>query len=139
MGLLLTGDSGTGKSDAVLGLLDRGHRLIADDAVELRRCGTHLHGRCPPALLGQIAVRGLGVLDARLLYGPDCMRASQRIDLEVALEPCPPPADALMIERDIRSIMGVAIPRLRLPYLGGRDLPLLLQTAVRAGMATTNG
>lgn len=139
MGLLLTGDSGAGKSDAALGLLDRGHRLVADDAVELRRCGTRLHGSCPPALLGQLAIRGLGVLDVRLLYGPDCMRASQRIDLEVALEPRPPSADALMIERDIRSIMGAAIPRLRLPYISGRDLPLLLQTAARAGMADTGG
>lgn len=128
-----------GKSDAVLGLLDRGHQLIADDAVELRRQGDRLHGSCPGNLVGKMAVRGLGLLDVRLVFGLSSLCSSQRIDLEIVLTPHTPSPDALMVERDIHSIMGVAIPRLHLPIAGGRDLPLLIQTAVRSGMVNTSG
>lgn len=139
VGTLLSGDSGTGKSDAVLGLLDRGHRLIADDAVALYRRGTRLYGRCPPPLLGLVAVRGLGVLDVRRLFGVQCLCPSKAVELEIALEPQRPPADALAVERDCRTIMGVAVPRLRLPVAGGRDLPLLLEAAVKAHLAAPRG
>lgn len=130
-GLLLTGDSGTGKSDIVLGLLDRGHQLIADDAVELFLHHGELHGRCPEALRGLLAIRGLGVLDVAELFGHDRLRASQRIDLEIALIAAPPPADPLMLDWSNRSIMGITIPCLRLPAMGNRDLPLLVETAVK--------
>lgn len=132
IGVLLSGDSGSGKSDAVLGLLDRGHRLIADDAVELYRHGRHLRGRCPASLRGLVAIRGLGILDVRELFGPGCLRASKAIGMEIVLEAGRPPADARMAEWDIRTIMDAAVPRLRLATAGGRDLPLLLETAVQA-------
>ncbi len=132
VGVLLSGESGSGKSDAVLGLLDRGNRLIADDAVEFYRRGGRLYGRCPAGLRGLVAIRGLGVLDVRQLFGPRALCASKAVALEIALESQPPPADARMVERDIRTIMDTAVPRLRLPAASGRDLPLLLETAVRA-------
>lgn len=131
VGVLLTGDSGTGKSDTILGLLDRGHRLIADDAVELYRHGNQLHGRCPPPLRGLVAIRGLGVLCVPELFGPEALLDSQRLDLEIALRKSPPPVDPLMVVRGNRSIMGVTVPCLQLPATGRRDLPLLLEIAVR--------
>lgn len=132
IGVLLSGESGSGKSDAVLGLLGRGHRLVADDAVEFYRRGARLYGRCPEGLRGLVAVRGLGVLDVRQLFGPRSLCASKAVALEIALGSHSPPADARMVEQDIRTIMDTAVPRLRLPAVSGRDLPLLLETAVRA-------
>ncbi|HEX5514671.1 MAG TPA: hypothetical protein VFY81_09770 [Gammaproteobacteria bacterium] len=139
VGVLLSGESGVGKSDAVLGLLDRGHRLIADDAVELYLGSGRLYGRCPEPLQGLVAIRGLGILDVRQIFGQECLRSDQPVDLEIALELRQPPVDALMVERDIRSIMDVAVPRLRLPIFGGRDLPLLLEVAARAHQRPATG
>jgi HPr kinase/phosphorylase len=132
IGVLLSGDSGIGKSDAVLGLIDRGHRLIADDAVEVRQRGGRLRGYAPPALRGLVAVRGLGVLDVGRLFGRRVLCASKAIDLEIALERRVPAADGLAVDQDLRSIMELSIPRLRLPIGGGRDLPLLVETAAKA-------
>lgn len=131
-GILLSGESGSGKTDAVLGLLDRGHALIADDAVELHLHDARLLGRCPERLRGLLAVRGVGIVDVRALFGAASLRAEHAIDLEIALEQRPPAADALTVERDVRTIMGAAVPRLRLPVGNGRNLPLLLETAARA-------
>lgn len=139
VGVLLSGESGVGKSDTVLGLLDRGHRLIADDAVELYLCSGRLHGRSPEQLRGLVAIRGLGILNVCQIFGPECLCSERPVDLEIALELRPPPADALMVERDIRSIMDVAVPRLRLPAFGRRDLPLLLEVAARAHQPAATG
>lgn len=130
-GVLLSGDSGVGKSDTVLGLLDRGHFLVADDAVELYLHNGQLHGRCPDSLRGLVAIRGLGVLNIPQLFSNEQLLASQRLDLEIALDNSPPPADPLMVARSNRSIMGCSIPCLRLPAMGQRNLPLLLEVAVK--------
>lgn len=131
IGVLLTGESGVGKSDTLLGLLDRGHHLIADDAVELYLEAGALHGRCPQPLHGLLAIRGLGVLDVAQLFGAGCLLNSHRLDLEIALEDSAPPADPLMVARGNRSIMGSCVPYVRLPATGQRNLPLLLETAVK--------
>lgn len=133
-GVLLTGESGTGKSDAVLGLLDRGHHLIADDAVELYRDSARLCGRCPPELYGLVAVRGIGAFDVRSVFGDNSLCQAIEIDLEIVLERGPPAADGLAVARSDRIIMGATIPQLRLSA-AGRNLPLLLETAVKVHAA----
>ncbi len=128
LGVFLSGESGSGKSDLVLELLDRGHALIADDAVALHREGEHLHGYCPPPLRGLVAARGLGILDVAAHFGADRVRDRAVISLCIALQgqvSAPPLAEAW----GSRTIMSVAVPCLELGP--GRNRPLLVELAVR--------
>jgi len=138
-GVLLTGDSGVGKTDLVLSLLDRGHYLIVDDAVALEQHQGRLWGRAPEPLRGLLAVRGLGVLDAATLFGPAQLKDTTAIDLVIELDSGPPGPDPLAVQQDSVAIMGVAIPRLRLPLGRHRDRPLLVELAVRAQRSRTPG
>lgn len=130
-GVLVTGESGRGKTDLLLGLLDRGHALVADDAVAIGIERGRLTGRCPPELAGLLAVRGLGLMDARALFGPERVRAQAPIELVLDLDETPPGADPLSVARDTRTILSTEIPCLRLPT-AGRDAPLLVELAARA-------
>lgn len=134
-GVLITGDSGIGKSELALGLLDRGHRLVADDAVRLR-CGpgNTLLAQCPPRLRGLLEVRGLGILDIRALRGADAIDGESPVALEVWL--CRPSSrdwaawDRLQGRWDERVLLGRSVPRLQLPVADGRNLPLIVETAL---------
>jgi HPr kinase/phosphorylase len=133
-GILLTGESGSGKSDAALGLLDRGHALVADDAVELELHLGRPRGRCPAPLQGLLAVRGLGVLEVGALFGAAALCPACPIDLIVHLDAAQPlPVDPLAVQWATGTIMAANIPKLTLPTRGGRDLPLLIELAVRSG------
>lgn len=131
IGVLLCGDSGSGKSDAVLGLLDRGHRLVADDAVALRQCDGRLRGASPARLRGLVAARGLGLVEVATLFGPDRLAPEAELELLIELRDEPPAADGLAVARSARTIMATSLPALRLPLGRGRDTALLIELAVR--------
>ena len=98
LGVLITGGSGVGKSELALELLARGHRLIADDAAELRRRGSRLSGHCPPLLSGFLEARSLGILNVRRLFGRRALRSSCRLDLVIELD-APPTVTESGLER----------------------------------------
>ncbi len=135
VGILLQGDSGSGKSELALGLLDRGHQLVADDAVELaHEPDGLLIGRCPQALRGLLEVRGLGLVRVAQLYGAAALADQAAISLVILLER-PAGEDWRRWPRleglwDETTLLGVSRPRLRFPVAPGRPLPLLLETTV---------
>lgn len=133
VGLLLTGASGSGKSEKALALLDRGHQLVADDVVEIDRTGNRLRGRAPVRLRGLLEVRGVGICSVTSLFGPTALRTDSVIDLVVALETDVDwnnwPRLAPMI--DAADIGGVAVPRVHLPVTPARPVALLLEVIAR--------
>jgi len=137
MGVLITGESGIGKSELALELLSRNHRLIADDAVELVRVGPNiLVGQCPGALSDYLEVRGLGILDVRLMFGETAVRHRKRLHLIVHLERFSKrrvsKIDRLQPNIKMRKLLDVEIPSTVL-YVGpGRNLAVLVETATRA-------
>jgi len=135
MGVLITGDSGVGKSELGLELISRNHRLVADDAVEVRRSsfGT-LMARCPTSLRGHLEVRGLGILNIREMFGFAAVLDSRPLDLIVRLERTQPneaKLDRLQIERTTQNILGVSVPSVTLFAAPGRNLAVLVEAAVR--------
>lgn len=135
-GVLITGESGTGKSELALGLLDRGHQLIADDAVDIRLTPNGLVGRSPGELAGRIEVRGLGILSVAALFGDD--RVLQETDIALAIHLLRPEDRTgwaewprLRGQWEAATVLGRSLPRLTLPTGGGRPLPLLVEVAVR--------
>ncbi len=136
MGVLITGDSGVGKSELALELISRGSGLIADDVVELFRVGPEtIEGRCPAMLKDFLEVRGLGVLNIRTIFGEAALRPRKSLKLVVHLQR-PAGLDPMQMERlplDARSqeIMGVEIRKVILPVAAGRNLAVLIEAAVR--------
>lgn len=137
MGVLITGESGIGKSELALELLSRNHRLIADDAVELVRVGPDvLVGQCPHVLSDYLEVRGLGVLDVRLMFGETAVRHKKRLHLIVHMEQIHKDKyskiDRLQAQQRTRRLLDVEVPEVSL-YVGpGRNLAVLVEAATRA-------
>ncbi len=144
MGLLITGESGIGKSELALELLSRGHRLIADDAVDLIRVGPDvLVGQCPHGLSDYLEVRGLGILDVRVMFGETAVRHKKKLHLIIRLETMKHKRmariDRLAAHQRTRTILDVAAPEVML-YVGpGRNLAVLVETAARAHILRTWG
>lgn len=137
MGVLITGESGIGKSELALELLSRNHRLIADDAVELVRVGPNiLLGQCPGALSDYLEVRGLGILDVRLMFGETAVRHRKRLHLIVHLERLTKrrmaKIDRLQAQVKTRKLLDVDVPSTVLYVGAGRNLAVLVETATRA-------
>ncbi|MCW5605884.1 MAG: HPr kinase/phosphorylase [Burkholderiales bacterium] len=136
MGVLITGDSGVGKSELALELISRGSGLIADDVVELYRVGPEtIEGRCPPLLSDFLEVRGLGVLNIRTIFGEAALRPRKNMKLIVHLER-PAGSDLALMERlplnaGNQNIMGVDIRKVTIPVAAGRNLAVLTEAAVR--------
>jgi HPr kinase/phosphorylase len=128
-GVLLNGPSGIGKSDTILGLIDRGHRLVADDAIEVTISNNELIGSCPRPLWGMVSVRGLGIIDIAGIYGERCLIETAHIDLNIELESGI--GHPFTGKRDRRLLLGISVPWLKLPVTGGRNIPLLIEVAVR--------
>lgn len=130
-GVLLEGPSGAGKSDAAAALLDRGHALVTDDAVQLRRDGNRLLGECPDEGRGLLYLRDLGATDVADLYPGACRRRAE-IGLCLRLQPEPGPSEAealLQGRRDERWLLGVRLPRITLTDSLRRPLAPLIEAA----------
>lgn len=131
-GLLITGDSGIGKSETALELIKRGHRLIADDAVEIRRTSKDtLIGQSPPLIRHYMEFRGIGIVNVRYIFGVGAVKASQKIHLVVNLENWEDyrPYDRLGVEENYTDIMGVQVPLITIPVRTGRNLAVILELA----------
>lgn len=136
LGVLITGESGVGKSELALELVSRGHGLVADDVVELHRIAPEtLEGHCPPLLRDFLEVRGLGMLNIRTIFGETAVRRKKNMKLIVHLQR-PSGADFNSLERlpinDVNeNIMGVDIRKVIIPVIAGRNLAVLVEAAVR--------
>ena len=141
LGILLTGASGIGKSECALFLVERGHRFVADDAVDLVRMGDAVIGSAPAPLRHHLEIRGLGVLNVRDLFGATAVRESVSIDLiaELARFDAADDDDRLGLEDRRREMLGVAIPTLRIPVREGRDMGVLLEVAARNQLLKRGG
>ncbi len=131
-GVLLLGDSGIGKSETALELIKRGHRLIADDAVEIRKVShQRLHGSAPEMIRYYMELRGIGVINVRHIYGVGAIKPETSIDLVVHMEHWiqGKAYDRLGLESESETILGVALPRVTIPVTPGRNLAVILELA----------
>jgi HPr kinase/phosphorylase len=136
LGVLITGESGVGKSELGLELISRGHGLVADDVVEVSRiAGGGLEGRCPPLLKDFIEVRGLGVLNIRTIFGETAVRRKMKLRLVAHLaRPTPgarDPTERLPLAELTEDILGVTVRKVNIPVAAGRNLAVLVEAAVR--------
>ncbi|CAE6490161.1 Hpr(Ser) kinase/phosphatase [Nitrosomonas nitrosa] len=136
MGVMITGESGVGKSELALELISRGHGLVADDVVELRRIGPEtLEGSCPPILRDYIEVRGLGMLNIRTIFGETAVRRRKNMKLIVHLEKTSgtdiSAFERLPLSNLNESILSVTIRKVIIPVAAGRNLAVLVEAAVR--------
>ena len=137
LGVLVTGESGVGKSELGLELISRGHGLVADDVVEISRIASNtLEGRCPPMLKDFIEVRGLGLLNIRTIFGETAVRRKMKLRLIAHLDRPQPaggrnPAERLPLIEQSEEILGVAIRKVTIPVAAGRNLAVLVEAAVR--------
>lgn len=136
MGVLITGDSGVGKSELALELISRGSGLVADDVVELYRIGPDvLEGRCPPLLRDFLEVRGLGMLNIRTIFGETAVRVRKNLKLIVQLEKpvagIVPGLERLPLNASSEIILANEIRKVQLPVAAGRNLAVLVEAAVR--------
>lgn len=143
MGVLITGDSGAGKSELALELISRGHGLVADDVVDVSRIGLDvLEGRCPDLLRDFLEVRGLGLINIRTVFGETACRRKMRLKLIVHLQKPArgvPEAARLPLDAQSETILGVPVPRVTLPIAAGRNLAVLLEAAVRVTILSLRG
>jgi HPr kinase/phosphorylase len=137
VGVLITGESGMGKSELGLELISRGHGLVADDVVEISRIApTTLEGCCPPMLKDFIEVRGLGLINIRAIYGETAVRPKMKLKLVAHLEK---PArvgardtiERLPLSELSEEILGVTVRKVVIPVVAGRNLAVLVEAAVR--------
>ncbi len=144
VGVLITGDSGVGKSELALELISRGGGLIADDVVELYRLGPEsLEGRCPSLLCDYLEVRGLGVLNIRTIFGEAALRPRKNVKLIVHLER-PSGSDLAHLERlplkpGTELLMDIKIHKVTIPVAAGRNLAVLTEAAVRSHVLQMRG
>ena len=131
-GVLIFGDSGIGKSETAIELIKRGHRLVADDAVEIRRIGDTLIGTAPELIRHYLEVRGIGVVDVQKLFGMGGVKASTQIDLVIQFERWDDEKfyDRLGLDDTHTQIMGVALPIMTIPVSAGRNLAGIVELAV---------
>ena len=131
-GILLLGDSGVGKSETAIELVKRGHRLIADDAVEIKRVSaTTLVGRAPDIIRDYVELRGVGIVDVRRLFGMGAVKETEKIDLVINLENWQQGKmyDRLGLEEKTEDILGIKIPSIVLPVSPGRNLSIVIEVA----------
>ena len=141
-GILLIGESGIGKSEAAVELLKRGHRLIADDAVEIRKIsGNTLVGTAPELIRNYIELRGIGIVNVAKLYGMGAVKKENEIDLVVNIVPWNTQEvyDRLGLEDQHIDILGVRVPMYTIPITPGRNLAVILEVAAMNNRQRTMG
>jgi len=144
MGVLIKGDAGVGKSELALELVTRGHRLVADDVVELKQVAPEtLEGNCPALIRDFLEVRGLGILNIRFLFGETAVKLQKNLRLIVELvhpqEIGEVGLNRLDMVASTENILGVAIPKVRIPVAAGRNLAVLVEVAVRNHILKSRG
>jgi HPr kinase/phosphorylase len=142
LGVLIIGESGIGKSECALDLVVRGHRLVADDAVELRcRAESFLIGTCPELTRHHMEIRGLGLINVQDLFGVASTRTSKRVELVVQLERWEPGRhyDRLGLDETHYQTLGVQVPMIRMPVAPGRNLAILVEVAARNQLLRSRG
>src|SRR5687768_16436977 len=142
LGLLMVGESGIGKSECALDLVVRGHRLVADDTVEIRRrAASIIVGSCPELTRHHMEVRGLGLINLRDLFGVASTRSSKRVELVVQLERWDPhhEYDRLGLDDAFFELLGLRVPLIRMPVAPGRNLAILVEVAARNQLLKTRG
>lgn len=147
IGVLITGESGSGKSELALELITRGHRLVADDAPEFIQIAPDvIDGTCPEMLQDLLEVRGLGILNVREMFGQTAVKPSKYLRLIVHLDPLPreQPIEQPGLERiyganSYREILDTRIPQTTIPVAPGRNLAVLVEAAVRNHVLKTKG
>lgn len=142
LGVLLIGESGIGKSECALELVGRGHRLVADDAVEIRRrAETVLLGTCPELTRHHMEVRGLGLINIRDLFGVAATRTSKRVELVVQFDrwDASREYDRLGLDENVHVLLGLGVPLVRMPVGPGRNLAILVEVAARNQILKTRG
>lgn len=130
-GVLILGDSGIGKSETAIELLKRGHRLVADDAVEIRRISDSLYGSAPEIIRHYIEIRGIGIIDVQQLFGMGAVQFDSDIEIVIHLEPWQDGKfyDRLGLEGDTYTILGVQLPYVTIPVRPGRNLAGIVEIA----------
>lgn len=145
LGVLITGESGVGKSELGLELISRGHGLVADDVVEISRIAANtLEGRCPPMLKDFLEVRGLGLLNIRTIFGETAVRPKMKLKLIAHLErpvrgAARDAAERLPLSELSEEILGVTVRKVVIPVAAGRNLAVLVEAAVRNHILLTRG
>ena len=142
LGVLIVGESGIGKSEWALDLVVRGHRLVADDAVDLRcRAESFVIGSCPELTRHHMEIRGLGLINVQDLFGVASTRRSKRVELVVQLERWDPSReyDRLGLDEAYYETLGVRIPMIRMPVAPGRNLAILVEVAARNQLLRLGG
>ncbi|MSO30593.1 MAG: HPr(Ser) kinase/phosphatase [Acidobacteria bacterium] len=142
LGVLITGESGIGKSECALDLVVRGHRLVADDTVEMHRRGEgDIIGTCPELTRHHMEVRSLGLINVRDLFGVASTRTSKRIELVVQLERWDSMReyDRLGLDDNLLELVGLKVPLIQMPVAPGRSLAILVEVAARNQLLRSRG
>jgi HPr kinase/phosphorylase len=142
LGVLIVGESGIGKSECALDLIVRGHRLVADDTVEVRRRQeTILIGTCPELTRHHMELRGLGVINVKELFGIASTRSSKRVELVVKLERWDPAREyeRLGLDDHFYEVLGLRVPLIRMPVAPGRNIAILVEVAARNQLLRSRG
>jgi len=142
VGILLLGKSGIGKSETALDLVMHGHRLVADDIVEIRRRGYHvLYGIGPEIIRHHMEIRGLGILNIKDLFGVSSVRATKKIELVVELVDWDPREeyDRLGVDEQTHTILDVEVHKIKLPVRPGRNMTTIIQVAARNQLLKLQG
>jgi HPr kinase/phosphorylase len=142
LGVLIVGESGIGKSECALDLIVRGHRLVADDTVEIRRRSeTILIGTCPELTRHHMELRGLGLINVKDLFGIASTRSSKRVELVVQLErwDVSREYERLGLDDDFYELLGLRVPLIRMPVAPGRSIAILVEVAARNQLLRSRG